>query len=67
VLLLGGSKSPAFLKASLSELEKILPNAQRLELVGLGHASSWNYDKRRNPNGHPSRVAEELRKFFIEE
>ncbi len=53
VLLLGGSKSPAFLKASLSELEKILPNPQRLELVGLDHASSWNYDKRRNPNGHP--------------
>ncbi len=60
VLLLGGSKSPAYLKAALGALEKILPHAKRIEFPGLGHAASWNSDR----GGHPERVAQELRRFF---
>jgi pimeloyl-ACP methyl ester carboxylesterase len=66
VLLLGGSKSPAFLKVALDALEKVLLHVKRVELPGLGHAASWNYDKRRNPGGKPEVVAQELRQFFAE-
>lgn len=64
VLLLGGSKSPAYLKADLDVLEKILPRATRIEFPGLGHGAAWNYDKQRNPEGQPEPVARELRRFF---
>jgi pimeloyl-ACP methyl ester carboxylesterase len=66
VLLLGGSKSPAFLKADLDALEKILPYVTRFEFPGLGHSAAWNYDKQRNPQADPKRVAQELRRFFVE-
>ena len=61
VLLLGGSKSPAFLKGALDALEKVLPQARRVELEGLGHEASGNADRR----GNPERVAQELRRFFV--
>ena len=64
ILLLGGSTSPAFLKADLDALEKALPHAERVEFPGLGHAAAWNVDKQRNPTGNPARVAEELRRFL---
>ena len=60
VLLLGGSKSPAYLKSGLDTLEKVLPHATRVEFPGLGHAASWNKDR----GGQPEQVAAELRKFF---
>jgi pimeloyl-ACP methyl ester carboxylesterase len=60
VLLLGGSKSPAYLKSALDSLEKVLPQAQRVEFSGLDHAASWNTDI----GGRPESVAEELRRFF---
>jgi pimeloyl-ACP methyl ester carboxylesterase len=60
VLLLGGSKSPAYLKVALDALEKAIPNATRTEFPGLGHGASGNTDRR----GHPERVAQELRRFF---
>jgi pimeloyl-ACP methyl ester carboxylesterase len=62
VLLLGGSKSPAFLKVALDALEKVLPHVKRVELPGLGHAASWNTDR----GGQPEPVAQELRRFFAE-
>jgi pimeloyl-ACP methyl ester carboxylesterase len=62
VLLLGGSRSPAFLKASLDALETVLPQVRRVEFPGLGHEASGNTDRR----GQPERVAEELRRFFVE-
>jgi pimeloyl-ACP methyl ester carboxylesterase len=62
VLLLGGSKSTAFLKAGLDSVEKVLPNANRIEFPGLNHAASWNADKR----GQPEPVALELRRFFAD-
>jgi pimeloyl-ACP methyl ester carboxylesterase len=62
VLLLGGSKSPAFQKMSLEALEKVLPHVTRVEFPGLGHAGPWNTDR----GGNPGRVAQELRRFFAE-
>ena len=61
VLLLGGSKSPAFLKAAIDALEKALPNVTRVEFPELGHAASWNTDR----GGQPEPVAQELRRFFV--
>jgi pimeloyl-ACP methyl ester carboxylesterase len=60
VLLLGGSKSTAFLKAGLDSVAKVLPQARRIELPGLNHSSPWNTELR----GKPERVANELRRFF---
>ncbi|HLW02386.1 MAG TPA: alpha/beta hydrolase [Ktedonobacterales bacterium] len=65
-LLLGGSKSPAYLTRDLDALEKVLPHVTRMEFPGLGHAASWDYDKQRNPTGNPETVARELRRFFAE-
>jgi pimeloyl-ACP methyl ester carboxylesterase len=61
VLLLGGSKSPAYLKAGLDALEKVLPNVTRVEFPGLGHGATGNTDR----GGQPERVAQALRQFFV--
>jgi hypothetical protein len=66
VLLLGGGKSPAYFKTALNALERVLPNAKRIEFSGLGHSAAWNYDPQRNPDGRPEVVAQELRRFFAE-
>jgi pimeloyl-ACP methyl ester carboxylesterase len=60
VLLLGGSKSPAYLTRAVDALEKVLPHVARVEFPGLGHEASGNTDRR----GQPERVAQELRRFF---
>lgn len=60
-LLLGGSKSPAYLKLALDALEKTLPHARRIEFDGMGHAGTWNA----SIGGQPQRVAEALRQFFV--
>jgi pimeloyl-ACP methyl ester carboxylesterase len=57
VLLLGGSKSPSYLKTCLDALASVLPLAQRVELAGCGHLAPDN-------SGDPERVADELRSFF---
>ncbi len=62
VLLMGGSKSPAYLKTALDALERILPNARRVEFPGLNHAASWNTDV----GGKPEPVAQVLRRFFAD-
>lgn len=60
VLLLGGSKSPAYLKVALDALKKVFPHAKRIEFPGLNHGASGNT----NRGGQPDRVAQELRRFF---
>ena len=60
VLLMGGSMSPDFLKAGLDALERVLPDAQRVEIPGAGHGASGNTDR----GGKPEVVAQELRRFF---
>jgi len=62
VLLMGGSKSPAYLKAALDRLETLLPWAARVELADCDHAASWNTDR----GGRPAAVAAALRRFFAE-
>ena len=57
VLLLGGSKSPLFLKTSLDALERELSSVRRKTLDGLDHLSAAN-------DGKPEVVAEELKRFF---
>jgi pimeloyl-ACP methyl ester carboxylesterase len=59
-LLLGGSRSPAYLKAALAALERTLPDARRVELRGVDHGVTENADRR----GRPGLVAAELRRFL---
>ena len=61
VLLLGGSKSPAYLKAGLDALQKVLPDVTRVELPGVGHGATGNS----NRGGRPERVGQVLRQFFV--
>ncbi len=60
MLLLGGSQSPAYLKAAVDYLEKILPHVKRVEFSGLGHGGSGNAEW----GGQPQRVAQVLQEFF---
>ncbi|WP_438040894.1 alpha/beta fold hydrolase [Sorangium sp. So ce128] len=62
ILLLGGTKSPRYLKNALDALETILPRVQRTELEGVGHEAPWNADR----GGSPEIVARSLRGFFME-
>jgi pimeloyl-ACP methyl ester carboxylesterase len=57
VLLLGGSKSQAFLRHALDALSTALPHARRVEFKGLDHLGPSN-------DGKPEVVASELRRFF---
>jgi pimeloyl-ACP methyl ester carboxylesterase len=62
VLLLGGSKSPAYLKAAVDALATVLPMARRVEFPGLGHGATGNS----NRGGRPELAARELRRFFTQ-
>jgi len=66
VLLLGGDKSPAWLKAALDALEKNLPRAKRIEFPGLDHGGSSDISST-NRFGQPEKVVPELRRFFAED
>jgi pimeloyl-ACP methyl ester carboxylesterase len=57
VLLLGGSRSPAYLRDALDALAQVLPTCSRVELHGVGHTAADN-------EGKPDLVARELRRFF---
>jgi pimeloyl-ACP methyl ester carboxylesterase len=57
VLLLGGSKSPGYLRFALDALAGALPHMRREEFRGLGHTGPDN-------DGDPARVAAELCRFF---
>jgi pimeloyl-ACP methyl ester carboxylesterase len=56
-LLLGGTKSPQYLKVALDGLADTLPHARRKIFPGLGHDGPEN-------DGRPDLVADELRHFF---
>ena len=60
VLLVGGTKSQAFLRRSVRDLQRTLPRAQRVELEGLTHSGPWNTSR----GGRPHLVAEALGEFF---
>lgn len=63
VLLLGGSKSPKYLKTALDALEHVLPHVQRIEFPGLNHGGSSD-NSTTNRGGQPERVAQALCRFF---
>jgi pimeloyl-ACP methyl ester carboxylesterase len=56
-LLIGGSKSYRNLGASLDGLGRVLPDARRVTIRGVGHIAADN-------DNQPLRVAAELRRFF---
>ncbi|QFY10568.1 alpha/beta fold hydrolase [Nonomuraea phyllanthi] len=60
VLLLGGTRSPAYLRSALTALERVLPRARRVDLVGLDHSATSNTAQR----GRPELVADEVRRFL---
>lgn len=56
VLLLGGEKSPAYLRDALAALQQTLPHVKRIQYPGLDHSG---------PNvAAPERIAGDLRAFF---
>lgn len=59
-LLLGGSKSPRYLRDALTRLAQILPQTRVQMLPGADHAVCWNKDR----GGKPEAVAATLRAFF---
>lgn len=59
-LLLGGSKSPAYLKQALDDLERTLPHMRRVTFAGLDHGGSGPTQM----GGKPALVAQELRRFL---
>jgi pimeloyl-ACP methyl ester carboxylesterase len=63
VLLLGGSKSPAYLKTALNALEKVLPHVQRIEFSGLDHGGSSDASNT-NRGGKPELVAQAMHRFL---
>jgi pimeloyl-ACP methyl ester carboxylesterase len=65
VLLMGGTTSPAYLRASVDALGPVFPHAKRVLLAGLGHAAAGNSDDPMTGRGaDPARVARELRRFL---
>ena len=60
VLLLGGSKSPAYLQQAVNALAQTLPGARRVVFAGLDHSATGP----REMGGKPGLVAQTLRDFF---
>ncbi|MEJ5913156.1 alpha/beta fold hydrolase [Pseudokineococcus sp. 1T1Z-3] len=60
VLLLSGTKSPAFLRRAVRTLLDVLPRAEHVELEGLSHSGPWNTGR----GSRPEFVASTLRNFF---
>ncbi|MEZ7123956.1 alpha/beta fold hydrolase [Nonomuraea sp. AD125B] len=60
VLLLGGTRSPAYLRNVLTALRGVLPRCQRVDLPGLDHSATSNAAMR----GRPEQVAAEVRRFL---
>jgi pimeloyl-ACP methyl ester carboxylesterase len=63
-LLLGGSKSPAYLRHALDRLERIVPGAKRVEFAGLDHGGSSDRSDF-NRSGNPALVADAIRTFLV--
>jgi hypothetical protein len=60
VLLLGGGKSPAYLKTALDALQRVIPDARLVVFPKLNHGGSGN----KNRAGQPTVVANALQAFF---
>jgi pimeloyl-ACP methyl ester carboxylesterase len=64
VLLLGGTKSPAWLRRALDPIEGVLESVERVDFEGLDHGGSSDISST-NRGGDPKRVADELWRFFV--
>lgn len=60
LLLMRGTKSPAYLRTAVGALAKVRPDAKLVELEGMHHGASGN----RNRGGQPKKFAQVLREFF---
>lgn len=60
-LLLGGGKSPAYLKRALAALEPVIPAATRTELPGLSHGATGPTSM----GGAPTEVAAAMTSFLL--
>jgi pimeloyl-ACP methyl ester carboxylesterase len=60
VLLMGGDRSPDYLKNALAALKVMLPNAESVQLAGVDHSAPWNADV----GGKPLLVGGVLKAFF---
>ena len=63
VLLLSGSKSPAFLRDALNALNSTLPHVKWIEYPGFDHSSP---NQTKPDKKDPERIANDLRAFFSE-
>ena len=63
VLLMSGSKSPAWLKLAIHTLEKVLPNNKWVEFPGLDHSGSSDPTPM-SRSSKPEVVAGAMREFF---
>lgn len=63
VLLLGGTKSPRWLRDALDSAAGTLPHVESVILPGLDHFGSTNVSMM-NRTGRPDLVAQELKRFF---
>jgi pimeloyl-ACP methyl ester carboxylesterase len=57
VLLLGGTRSAAYLRRTLVQLGSVLPHSTTVVLAGADHLAADN-------SGQPQRVADALRRYF---
>ena len=60
MLVLSGTKSPAYLRQSAAQLLRNLPEGRHIEFNGLDHSGSWNKER----GGNPGPVAEAMMQFF---
>ncbi|MDR3434520.1 MAG: alpha/beta fold hydrolase [Rouxiella aceris] len=60
VLLMGGDRSPDYLKNALLALKVVLPSAEVVEFTGADHSAPWNEDL----SGKPQLVSSVLNAFF---
>ena len=63
VLLLGGTKSPRWLKSALDTAAGFLPHVERVVFPGLNHGGATNANMM-NRTGNPGLVAQEAKRFF---
>lgn len=63
LLLVSGTKSPAFLRAGVRRLHSQVPQSEHVEFTGPDHSGPWNVEQ----GGHPNLVAQTLRTFFTED
>ena len=61
ILLLGGYRSPKYLKEALLDLDRILPRADIIPFKGIDHSGPWNADR----GGRPEPIALALQDFFL--